>query len=126
MARRLLATTALLLPLLAGCAEGRDLATRVEDCAGLAQDLAAAGLDRTPTQAEAEQAVSRLDNRIEQLGDEELKQAASRLRDRLRSVQEAVRSADPAAAQSAATEARDAARDVAATCGIPVDQLLAQ
>lgn len=124
MSRRLLACALLILPLATACAEGRDLVTRTQDCAGLAQDVAASGLGQTPTQAEAEQAVERLDRRISELDDEEVKQAATTLRDRLRSLQEAARNADPAAAQEAAAQARDAARSVAQTCGIPIDQVL--
>jgi hypothetical protein len=124
MPRFRLAAALLLLPLAAACAEGRDLVTRTQDCAGLAQDVAASGLDRTPTQAEAEQAVDRLDRRISELDDQALRDAATTLRDRLRDLQEAARNADPAGAQEAATSARDAARTVAETCGIPVDQVL--
>lgn len=126
MSRRLAAAALLLLPLAAACSEGRDLVTRTQDCAGLAQDIAASGLAQTPTQAEAEQAVDRLDRRIAELDDEAVKQAATDLRDRLRSLQEAARDADPAAVQEAAAQARDAARSVADTCGIPIDQVLGQ
>lgn len=126
MSRRLLATALLLLPLATACSEGRDLVTRTQDCARLAQDIAASGLAQTPTQAEAEQAVDRLDRRISDLDDEQLKQATTTLRDRLRELQAAAGNADPAAAQEAATQARDAARSVAETCGIPIDQVLGQ
>ena len=122
--RRRLLPALLLLPLAVGCSEVQDTANRAADCAGLAQDVAASGLDRTPTQADAEQAVDRLDRRIEQLDDEDVKQAATTLRDRLRELREAAQAADPAAAQAAAASARDAARAVAETCGIPVDQVL--
>ena len=114
----------LALPVLASCAQAQDVASRATDCAGLASDVASAGLDRTPSQAEAEQAVERLDDRIAQLDNEDVKQAASTLRDRLREVQAAAQNADPAAAQRAAAQARDAARAAAQACGVPVDQFL--
>lgn len=114
----------LLVPVLSSCAQAQDVASRATDCTGLASDVAGAGLDRTPSQAEAEAAVERLDDRIAQLDNEDVKQAASTLRDKLRAVQEAARNADPAAAQRAAAEARDAARATAQACGLPVDQFL--
>src|SRR5688500_14174635 len=91
MSRRLLAAVLLLLPLATACSGGRDLVTRTQDCAGLAQDVASSGLAQTPTQAEAEQAVERLDRRISELDDEQVRQAATTLRDRLRELQEAAR-----------------------------------
>jgi TolA-binding protein len=125
MSRRALALCALLLlPLTSACAQAQDLASRAQDCAGLAQDVASSGLSGVPSQAEAEQAVDRLDNRIEQLDNDEVKQAAGTLRDRLRDVQEAVASGDTASAQQAVTEARAAARAAADECGVPVDQFL--
>lgn len=114
----------LLLPLLASCAQAQDVASRATDCAGLASDVASANLGRTPTRAEAEAAVDRLDERIAQLDNANVKQAATTLRDRLREVQEAARRGDPAAAQRAAAGARDAARTTAQACGVPVDQFL--
>ena len=114
----------LLVAVLSSCSEAQDLASRATDCAGLASDVASAGLDRTPSQAEAERAIDRLDERIAQLDNPEVKDAATALRDRLREVQEAARNADPAAAQRAAGQARDAARAAAQACGVPVDQFL--
>ena len=110
--------------LLAACAQAQDVASRATDCAALASDVAGAGLDRTPSRAEAEQAVERLDKRVDQLDNPDVKQAAIALRARLREVQEAARRGDPAAAQRAAGQARDAARSAADACGVPVDQLL--
>ena len=79
---------------------------------------------RTPSQAEAERAVQRLDDRVAQLDNEDVKRAAGTLRDKLREVQQAAQNSDPAGAQRAAAEARDAARAAAETCGVPVDQFL--
>lgn len=123
MDRRLAVLVLCLLPLTA-CSEVQETADRASDCVSLAGDVAAAGLDSTPTQAEAEQAVNRLDERIEQLDDQQVREAAAALRDRLRELQEAAASADAAAAQQAAEAARDAARAVASACSLPVDQFL--
>ena len=121
----------LLLPLLltglltTGCSEARDAVGGAAECASLAADIARTGLDGVPTAAEAEQAVQRLDERVQDLQDTEVREAAGALRDRLRDVQEAARSADPVALQSAVAEAREAARGTAEACGLPADQFLA-
>ena len=110
--------------LLTGCSEAVDTATTVRDCAGLATDVARSGLAGTPTQAEAEAAVDRLDERIAGLESTTVRDAATTLRDRLRELQAAAASADAAKAQAAVTAARDAARDAAEACGLPADQFL--
>lgn len=117
----------LLLPvvlLLGGCAEARDAASTVSDCAGLASDIAQSGLAGVPSQAEAERAVQRLDERVQSLESDDVRDAATDLRDRLRELQEATRSADPAAARQAADRAREAARRTAEACSLPADQFL--
>ena len=110
--------------LLTGCSEAVDTATTVRDCAGLATDVARSGLAGTPTQAEAEAAVDRLDERIAGLESTTVRDAATTLRDRLRELQAAAASADAAKARAAVTAARDAARDAAEACGLPADQFL--
>ena len=124
MTRRALALVLLPLALATGCAQAQDTADKVRDCAALASDVARSGLQGVPTQEEAEAAVKRLDDRVEQLDSEEVRDAATVLRDRLRELQSAARSADPAAARQAADRARAAARDAAEACSLPVDQFL--
>lgn len=119
-----LAPLALLLLVLTGCGEVRDTAGRASDCLALANDVAQSGLAGVPTRAEAEQAVQRLDERVQTLDDPEVRAAAEDLRDRLRELQEAAASADPAAVQQAAEAAREAGREAARTCSLPVDQFL--
>jgi len=117
----------LLLPLVlltAGCAEARDTAATVQDCAGLASDVARTGLSGVPTQAEAEAATRRLDERVSSLDSEAVRDAAVELRDRLRELQQAARSSDPAAARQAAERAREAARQAAEVCGVSPEQFL--
>lgn len=113
-----------LLLLASGCSEAVSTATAVKDCAALASDVARTQLSGTPTRADAEQAVQRLDDRIASLDSPEVKDAATELRDQLRALQEATASADPAAARQATERARAAARDAAQACGLPADQFL--
>ena len=124
MDRRLAPLLVLPALLLTGCSEVQDAASRTSDCVGLARDVASSGLAQTPTREEAEAAARRLEERVEQLDDPAVREAAGTLRDRLRDLQEAAASADPAAVQAAAQQARDAARATAETCGLPVDQFL--
>lgn len=119
----------LLLPLLlaalvsTGCG-ARDAVSTASDCVGLARDVASTGLSGVPTRADVEQAVEQLDQRVQDLQDEQVKDAATGLRDRLRELQEAIAAADPAAVRTAAGRARDAARDTAEACGVPAGQFL--
>lgn len=124
MPRRLLTVLLPLALLTSGCAEARDAASTVSDCAGLASDVARSGLTGTPTRAEAEEAVRRLDDRISSLDSPDVREAATELRDRLRELQEAARTGDAAAARSAADRAREAAGRAAQACGLPADQFL--
>ena len=124
MSPRLLTLLLPLALLAGGCAEARDAAATVADCTALASDVARSGLSGTPTLAEAQEAVRRLDERVPTLESPKVRDAATDLRDRLREVQEAARSSDPAAAAQAAERARSAARGVAEACGLPADQFL--
>jgi hypothetical protein len=124
MSRRVLALLLPLALLAGGCAEARETASTVRDCAALAGDVASTRLSGTPTRAEAEQAVRRLDERVQSLESPKVREAATDLRDRLRELQEAARSADPAAVQQATERARTAAREAASACGLPAEQFL--
>lgn len=121
---RRLAPVLLLLVVLPACSEVRETAGRAGDCAGLVRDVAATGLSGTPSVEDAEAAVRRLDDRQEQIDDEELAAATRTLRDRLQELAEAARSADADGARAAGDEARAAARQTASLCGVPVEQVL--
>lgn len=108
----------------AGCGGVTDTVDRAGDCVGLARDVAATGLDGTPSLEDAEAALRRLDERVAALDEGEVRDAATVLRDRLRELTDAVRSGDTAAARQAADGVRTAAREAAETCGVPVDQFL--
>lgn len=118
--------TVLLIALLAtsACSEVRETASRTSDCVGLGRDVASSGLTRTPTRAEAERAVQRLEDRVDSLEDPEVRAAATELRDRLRALERAADANDPAQVQQAADAAREAGRDAARACSLPVDQFL--
>lgn len=113
-----------LLVLLTACSEVRQTAGRAGDCAGLVRDVAATGLSGTPSVDDAEAAVRRLDDRLQEIDDEELAAATRTLRDRLQELVEAARSTDADAARAAGDDARAAARETAELCGVPVDQVL--
>ena len=110
--------------LLSGCSQAEEAVGTVSDCAALARDVASLGLSGVPSVQDAEQAVQRLDDRVQDLRDEQVREAATTLRDRLREVEEAATAADPVAARSALEGARDAARDTAEACGLPADQFV--
>lgn len=108
----------------AGCSEARDTAGQVQDCAGLARDVVSSGLSGVPTQAEAEAAKQRLDDRVAGIGDQTLKDAAGALSDRLGEVAEAVRGTDRALIEEKVAAAREAAGRTASACNVDVSQFL--
>ena len=73
--------------------------------------------------AEAEQAAQRLDQRLREVDDADVKQAGEALRDRVRSLAEVAGSADTADAQKALADVEAAARRLASTCDVNVDQV---
>jgi hypothetical protein len=122
--RPLLPVLALLALLGAGCSDPRDTAATLSDCTALASDVAQLGLGGVPTQADAEAALQRLDDRLADLDSPQVRDAAGELRDRVRELQEAARAGDAAATTAAVERARDAARAAAEACGLPADALL--
>ena len=122
--RRLLPLLLPVLLLAGGCAGARETATTVRDCASLAADVARAGLAGVPTQAEAEAAAQRLDDRVQDLESTTVRDAATGLRDRLRELADAARDGDATAVRDATDAARDAATQAAEACGVPAEQFL--
>ena len=125
--RALAVAMVLAAPLLAGCEAAQQAQQGVDkaaDCAGLVGELT--GVDwsdarRVP--AEAEQAADKLDRRLREVDDADVKRAGEALRDRVRSLAEAARNADAADARKALADVEAAARRLASTCGVDVDQV---
>jgi outer membrane murein-binding lipoprotein Lpp len=117
----------LAVPLLAGCDAAQQAQQGVDkaaDCAGLVGELS--GIDWNDVRqapAEAEQAAQRLDQRLREVDDADVKRAGEALRDRVRSLAEAARNADAADAGKALADVEAAARRLASTCGVDLDQV---
>jgi len=118
---------ALALPVLAGCGEARDVAQGVDkarDCAALIGELTGVQWsDVRRSAAEADQAARKLDDRLRQVDDADVKRAGEALVTRIGRLADAARGTDRAAVQRALDEVESAARQLAATCDVPVDQV---
>jgi hypothetical protein len=114
-------------PLVAGCDAAQQAQQGVDkaaDCTGLVGELT--GVDWNDVRqapAEAEQAAQRLDQRLREVDDADVKRAGEALRDRVRGLADAARNADPADAGKALADVEAAARRLASTCGVDVDQV---
>ncbi len=118
---------ALALPILAGCGQARDVAQGVDkarDCAALVGELTGVDWgDVRRSAAEADQAARKLDDRLRQVDDADVKQAGEALVAKVERLADAARGTDRAAVQRALDEVESAARQLAATCDVPVDQV---
>jgi hypothetical protein len=121
---------ALAVPVLAGCEaaqQAQDVGQgvdRARDCAALIGELTGVNwgdVRRAP--AEAEQAARKLDQRLREVDDAEVKQAGEALRDRVRQLAQAAERADAADAQRALADVEAAARRLASACQVDVDQV---
>ena len=114
-------------PLLVGCEAAQQAQQGVDkaaDCAGLVGELT--GIDWSDVRqapAQAEQAAQRLDQRLREVDDADVKQAGEALRDRVRGLADAARNASPADAQRALADVEAAARRLAATCGVDAGEV---
>jgi hypothetical protein len=128
-ARRLAAALALALtlPALAGCGGAHDVARgvdRARDCAALVGELTGVHWsDVRRSAAAADRAARRLDDRVRQINDAEVKQAGEALAARVHRLADAIRRTDRAAIQRAVDGVEAAARRLAATCNVPVEQV---
>jgi predicted small secreted protein len=120
----------LAVPVLAGCEtaqQARDIGQGVDkaaDCAALVGELTGINWsDVRQAPAEAEQAAQRLDQRLREVDDADVKAAGEALRDRVRQLAEAARNADAADAQQALADVEAAARRLASACDVNVDQV---
>jgi hypothetical protein len=128
--RALAVAILLALPVLAGCEtaqQAREVGQgvdRASDCAALVGELTGVNWNdvrRAP--AEAERAADRLDQRLREVDDADVKAAGEALRDRVRALADAARNANAAAIGQALAEVEAAARRLAETCGVNVDQV---
>jgi predicted small secreted protein len=114
-------------PLLAGCEAAQQAQQGVDkaaDCAGLVGELT--GIDWNDVRAapaKAEAAANKLDQRLREVDDADVKRAGEALRDRVRRMAHAARSADAADARKALADVEAAARRLASACGVDVDQV---
>jgi hypothetical protein len=126
------ATVALVLavPVLAGCdaaQQAQEVGQGVDkaaDCAALVGELT--GINWSDVQqapAEAEQAAQRLDDRLREVDDADVKAAGEALRDRVRQLAESAQNADTADAQQALSDVEAEARRLASACDVNVDQV---
>jgi hypothetical protein len=120
----------LAVPVLAGCdaaQQAQEIGQGVDkaaDCTGLVGELT--GIDWSDVQrapAEAEQAARRLDQRLREVDDADVKRAGEALRDRVRQLADAAANASAADAREALADVEAAARRLASTCGVDVDQV---
>ncbi len=122
----------LAVPVLAGCdaaQQAQDIGQGVDkaaDCAALVGELT--GIDWSDVQqapAQAEEAAQKLDQRLQEVDDADVKAAGEALRDRVRQLADAAGNADAADAQQALADVEAAARRLASACDVNVDQVAA-
>jgi hypothetical protein len=117
----------LAVPVLAGCDAAQEVGQGVDkaaDCAGLVGELT--GIDWSDVQqapAQAEQAAQKLDQRLREVDDADVKAAGEALRDRVRQLADAAGNANAADAQQALDDVEAAARRLASACDVNVDQV---
>ena len=117
----------LAVPVLAGCDAAQEVGQGVDkaaDCAGLVGELT--GIDWSDVQqaqAQAEQAAQKLDQRLQEVDDADVKAAGEALRDRVRQLADAAGNANAADAQQALDDVEAAARRLASACDVNVDQV---
>jgi hypothetical protein len=126
------AAVALLLavPVLAGCEAAQQAqevgqgVDKAADCAALVGELTGISWnDVQQAPAEAEQAAQRLDRRLREVDDADVKAAGEALRDRVRELADAAGNANAADAQQALADVEAAARRLASACDVNVDQV---
>ena len=120
----------LAVPVLAGCdaaQQAQDIGQGVDkaaDCAALVGELTGVSWsDVQQVPAQAEEAAQKLDQRLQEVDDADVKAAGEALRDRVSQLADAARNADTADAQKALDNVEAAARRLAGACDVNVDQV---
>ena len=125
--RALAVAVVLAAPLLAGCEAAQQAQQGVDkaaDCAGLVSELTGVDWnDVRKTPAKSEQAADKLDQRLREVDDADVKQAGEALRDRVRDLADAARNASAADVQKALADVEAAARRLASTCGVDAGEV---
>ena len=120
----------LAMPVLAGCEaaqQAQEIGQGVDkaaDCAALVGELTGVSWsDVQQVPAQAEEAAQKLDQRLQEVDDADVKAAGEALRDRVRQLADAAGNADAADAQRALADVEAAARNLASACDVNVDQV---
>jgi hypothetical protein len=120
----------LAVPVLAGCEAAQQAqevgqgVDKAADCAALVGELTGISWnDVQQAPAEAEQAAQKLDQRLREVDDADVKAAGEALRDRVRELADAAGNANAADAQQALDDVEAAARRLASACDVNVDQV---
>jgi hypothetical protein len=120
----------LAVPVLAGCEAAQQAqevgqgVDKAADCAALVGELTGVSWnDVQQAPAEAEQAAQKLDERLREVDDADVKAAGEALRDRVRELADAAGNANAADAQQALDDVEAAARRLASACDVNVDQV---
>jgi hypothetical protein len=123
-------TLLLAVPVLAGCEAAQQAqevgqgVDKAADCAALVGELTGISWnDVQQAPAEAEQAAQKLDQRLKEVDDADVKAAGEALRDRVRELADAAGNANAADAQQALDDVEAAARRLASACDVNVDQV---
>lgn len=120
MPRRLLI---LLLLVLTSCGAAKSAQT-VQDCTGLASDIARSGIGGVPNAAQVGQTITQLQARIAKIDAPGPQKAAVTLLNKTRALQTALNRGDPVGVERAGADVRTAASAAAKACNLPVSRFL--
>jgi hypothetical protein len=110
--------------LVGGCGTTLTPAEMADQCAALAADAQRAGLTATPTGDQVKEAADRLDDRLPELRDPRVHDAAVALHSHLHGVEAALAKGDAVRAAKLVDAARDDVAKAAKACGLPESQFL--
>jgi hypothetical protein len=111
---------------LGGCSavhDAADTASKTSDCAKIVSKVANINLSPDAVAADVKQAVAELDQTIEGLDNQDVKNAARALSDDIKSFQQTLSKADADDVNRALTTVTNSAENLARTCNVPIDQL---
>jgi hypothetical protein len=112
------------LVLVTGCAGQITPEELAAECTGLAGEVVQAGLAGTPTEEQVRDVANRLDDRLGNLRDPGVHDAAVSLHQNLHALEQALKDGDASKAERASRAARDDVASAAQECGMPVERFL--